>query len=452
MNLPEQFTSEMKTLLGEDYLPFMASYEEHRHYGLRLNKLKNNDTSRNFIIEGRRQVRWCPDGYYYSSDERPAKDPYYFAGSYYIQEPSAMTAASALQVKPGDKVIDLCAAPGGKSTQIASELMGDGLLVSNDISAGRVKTMKKNMEQSGVRNGLIVSESPTKLAMRWPTVFDKVIVDAPCSGEGMFRKEPKLITSWQKEGPEDFVPIQREILEAAHELLAAGGELVYSTCTYNMKENEDNIAWFMSTYPEYDLVDIKSLLGVSSGFHSEVNAETTRTARVWPHKHQGEGHFVAKLRKREGATCTPKLIKPVINKEQKEVFEAFLKDLKLTFTQSEMARLNVVKDTLYMLPETSLDIKGLRVFSNGWLLGSFKKNRFEPSQAFASGLTIDDNLNVVDYKHDDTSVIDYLKGNTLAAEKENGWYLVCVDGLGLGFGKVVNRRLKNKLEPTWRWQ
>lgn len=452
MNLPAIFIDNMKKMLCEEFDAFMASYDDERYYGIRINNLKNNASSIKRITENKKKVIWCKDGYYCSAKDRPAKDAYYFAGSYYIQEPSAMTAASALGTQPGDLVIDLCAAPGGKSTQIASDLQNDGLLVSNDISAGRVKVLKKNLEQSGIRNSLIVSENPMKLADRWTGVFDRVIVDAPCSGEGMFRKDTKLVSSWENEGPEVFVAIQREILEAAHRLLKVNGELVYSTCTYNMMENEENIQWFMNAFSGYELVDIKSDLGVSSGFQTDGLADTECTARVWPHHHEGEGHFIAKLKKTDGENYSYVEAAPKINKEQLELFKIFADDLGLKLSKQELNRLNVIKDTLYLLPEISLSVKGLRVFSNGWMLGIFKKNRFEPSQAMACGLLAEQVNNHIDYDYDDIDTLNYLKGNTLEVDKPNGWYLVCVDGLGLGFGKVVNKRLKNKLEPSWRWQ
>lgn len=203
----------------------------------------------------------------------------------------------------GDVVADLCAAPGGKSTHIASELNGTGLLVSNDISPGRVKNLNKNIQLSGIRNAIVMSEDPVKLANKWPEYFDKVLVDAPpCSGEGMFRKEPKLVGSWENDGPEAFVDTQRSILTSAHRMLKVGGALVYSTCTYNTMENEENILWFLTEYPEYEVVDITYELGVSSGFPIDNCGDLSKTARVWPYLHEGEGHYIAKLIKKKAVS------------------------------------------------------------------------------------------------------------------------------------------------------
>lgn len=455
MRLPDKFTNYMTVLLKEDYEVFIKSFDDPRHYGLRLNSLKNTTETKEKITKDLAPIPWCKDGFYYLEEERPAKDPYYFAGAYYIQEPSAMTPATALRAQPGDKVIDLCAAPGGKTTQIASDLRGQGLLVSNDISHGRVKNLNKNIQLSGIRNALVLSEDPIKLAKRWPMYFDKVLIDAPCSGEGMFRKEAKLVSSWENDGPEGFIEVQRSLLTSAHELLRVGGELVYSTCTYNLEENESNIVWFLQTYEGYEVVDISTNLGVSSGFDISDDYDLSSTARVWPHRHKGEGHYIAKLRKitcNHSLTSSIKIEKATIGKAERDFFEDFLKDLGYVLTEEEYSRLNLINETLYMLPAIGLATKGLRVFSNGWLLGTFKKNRFEPSQAFASGMKVESVDHLIDYSHENSDVIRYLKGETLSVDAPNGWHLVAVDGLSLGFGKVVNKRLKNKYEATWRWQ
>lgn len=481
MRLPEQFTDYMKQLLGDEYNAFHDSYKEERHYGLRLNGLKVTDAASSDITSGRKTVPWCETGFYYDEEDRPAKDSYYYAGAYYIQEPSAMTPGTVIDAQPGEWIIDLCAAPGGKTTQIASAMAGQGLLVSNDISPGRVKNLNKNVQISGIRNAVVLSEDPVKLAKKWPQQFDKVLIDAPCSGEGMFRKEPKLVSSWESEGPDSFVPVQRLILSSAHELLKPGGELVYSTCTYNLEENEKNILWFLESCPDMELVDITGVLGVSSGFSISERHDLARTARVWPHLHEGEGHYIAKLRKRaalddkidaaieealneqihvfnshhrsdDSRRRQVKLAKPSISKGYREVFLEFAGQLGWNISEWESARLNVIKDTLYMLPEHSPDTKGLRVFAAGWLLGTFKKNRFEPSQALACGLKPSELDALIDWHHDDENVLRYLKGETVNVDVPNDWYLVAVEGMSLGFGKVVNKRLKNKYEPTWRWQ
>jgi len=454
MDLPLKYTEQMKELLGDDYEAFIASYDDKRHYGLRFNELKGTKEVMNTLPYKLKQVQWCPSGFYYEEGQRPAKNPYYGAGCYYIQEPSAMTPASVLKACPGEIVIDLCAAPGGKTTHIASDLQGEGLIVSNDISPSRVKNLNKNIQLAGIRNGLVLSEDPVKLALRWPATFDKVLVDAPCSGEGMFRKEPKLMASWASSGPEEFIDVQRSILSSAHDLLKPGGVLVYSTCTYNMEENEKNIRWFMGEHPEYTIDPVSKLLGISEGFALPDHPELQGCGRVWPHRNKGEGHFVARLIK--GGLLTTKgqvsEKKGTIDKEALQAIESFMLSVGISDLTIPLDRLNRIKDTVYLLPEIVLETAKLRVFSNGWLLGTMKRGRFEPSQAFASGLSLGDVKHAVTFDGTSDQSVRYLKGETLPVEVENGWHLVTIEGMSLGWGKVVNKRLKNKLEPSWRWQ
>ncbi len=456
MRLPDKFIHQMSEILGDEVQAFLDSYEEDRHYGLRINPLKAPEGLEKLVNYDLKPMDWCEEGFYYDEADRPAKDAYYAAGCYYIQEPSAMTPATAIDAQPGDLVIDLCAAPGGKTTQIAGQLFGEGLIVTNDISPSRVKTLNKNVQRSGIRNGLVLSEDPVKLADRWPQVFDRVLVDAPCSGEGMFRKDPKLIAGWVSDGPETYIEVQRSILDSAHRLLKPGGVLVYSTCTYNIEEDEGNIQWFLNEFHGYKLVPLAEQLKVSEGISIEGNEALSNCARVWPQRHTGEGHFIAKLIKKEDRESRKGIeglkIKASCDVKTLEAIKSFILDVGITEQILPLDRLNRVKDTVYLLPEIALDNKGFRTFSNGWLLGTMKRERFEPSQAFASGLNAKDVKAVVDYKHDNENVIRYLKGETVQVEASNGWHLVAVEGSGLGWGKVVNKRLKNKLEPSWRWQ
>ncbi|VDN45855.1 SAM-dependent methyltransferase [Petrocella atlantisensis] len=453
MDLPLLFEKEMRVLLQDKYSDFIDSYDQPRHFGLRVNALKVEDDFVDQMAFELEKIPWCNQGYYYHEDERPGKDAYYMAGCYYIQEPSAMMVGTAVDAKPGDKIIDLCAAPGGKTTHIAAMMEHRGIIVSNDISPSRVRNLNKNIQISGIRNCIVTSEDPANLAKAWPGYFDKVLVDAPCSGEGMFRKDPKLIKSWEENGPDDFVPIQRSILASAHRLLKNGGTLTYSTCTFNMKENEHMIAEFLKEYPQYVLVELENILPVSIGFPIDgLDEQFEKTKRLWPHLQEGEGHFVAKLLKKDVDIKTPiSVFKPVISVEAKDAFQGFIESIGYKPEAGILENMHQHVEKVFFIPKEAPETKGLRVFSSGWFLGTYQKKRFEPSQAFASALKPDQVKNKIILDHEDINVTRYLKGETLSIDVENGWYLVCVDTYSLGWGKVVNHKLRNKIEASWRW-
>ncbi len=453
MNLPDAFVTNMKKILGDEYDTFMSSYEEQRYYGLRLNRLKDGKRIGASLPFETKSVPWCPDGCYFEEEVRPAKEALYSAGIYYIQEPSAMTAVEALAPEAGEWVIDLCAAPGGKTTQIASAMGDMGLVVTNDINTTRSKNLYKNVQMSGLKNVMVMNEDPKNLAAKWAGLFDRVLVDAPCSGEGMFRKEPKLVKSWEENGPEAFINVQREILASAHDLLKPGGTLVYSTCTYNLEENESNIKWFLDRYVSYDVAAIAEDLKISEGFLVDADERLKKCGRVWPHLHQGEGHFIAKMIKSTSDDFTEsKKKKGKIEEGAYKILCEFLTEVGIESDYLPKERLNQVKDTIYLLPTQGPDDKGLNVWANGWMIGFIKKNRFEPAQAFAGGLKKEDIKNHIDYCNSDEDVYRYLRGETVSVEAGKGWHLVCVEGQGLGWGKVVNGRLKNKLHPGWLWR
>lgn len=297
MKLPLKYTETMKALLGEEYDAYLASFDEERFYGLRVNTLKlSAEEMAARGVFSLRPVPWCETGFYYDGAERPAKHPYYHAGLYYLQEPSAMSPAATLPIEKGDRVLDLCAAPGGKTTQLGARLGGTGLLVANDISAGRAKTLLKNVELAGIRNAIVMSETPERIAERLPNFFDKILVDAPCSGEGMFRKEPDMVKSWDAEMLAFCRSEQAKILEACAPMLKAGGMLLYSTCTFSPEENEKSIGNFLERHPEFELMPIAKKNGFAEGL-----APYTDCARLYPHRLKGEGHFLALLRKKEAA-------------------------------------------------------------------------------------------------------------------------------------------------------
>ncbi len=451
MKLPAKFEEITSSYLGEEWAEYVASYDEAGYFGLRSNPLKIKGTEfLKFCPYAYSKVDWCDTGYYYDANQvQPAKYPYYHAGLYYIQEPSAMLPASLLPVEPGDKVLDLCAAPGGKSTQIAGKLMGEGLLVSNDISVSRAKALVKNLEMAGMDCAVVTSEKPEKLAKVFKGFFDKVLVDAPCSGEGMFRRQPQMMKDWEDKGPDFYSEIQKDILDSAVRMLAPGGNLVYSTCTFSPEEDEAVIAWILDQYEDLSVVEAFDFPGRDHGHPEWIGSEKEELKyayRMWPHKIHGEGHFAILLEKADGKAGKVKAAKG--SKKMPKEAESFLKDVNLN---TDGRVFQVIKDKVYLVPDVMPELKGIRVVRSGLYLGDIKKNRFEPSQSLAMALTKEDYPRIVDLSIDDERVIKYLKCETLMVDGPQGWVLVCVDGFPLGWGKLSRGQLKNKYAAAWRW-
>ena len=304
MNLPSAFEEKMQGLLGEEMDAYLACYEEPRYYGLRVNTAKISvEEFRKICPFEITPIPWIENGFYYDGERlSPAKHPYYFAGLYYLQEPSAMTPASRLPIELGDRVLDLCAAPGGKATELGARLLDTGLLAANDISSSRAKGLLKNIEVFGIGNVLVLSEEPGKLVQYFPEYFDKILIDAPCSGEGMFRKDKKMVKAWEEHGPEFFSPIQKGLVLQAAEMLRPGGLLLYSTCTFDGRENEQVIEHLLEHFPEFTVLPVEAYEGFAEGMPevSESGDERLKdTVRIFPHRMKGEGHYVALLKKGE---------------------------------------------------------------------------------------------------------------------------------------------------------
>jgi len=448
--LPEAFLQRMQNLLKDEFNDFLASFEKQSFCGLRVNTLKIDVESFLKIAPYTfTPVPWVKDGFYFDCSERPAKHPYYYAGLFYIQEPSAMAPVSVLDPQPGEKVLDLCAAPGGKSLQIAAKLRGSGLLVANDTSGERVKALIKNLEIWGVRNLLVTNETPERLFKHFPNFFDRILIDAPCSGEGMFRRDEAAAKSWSVYKPEICNMRQKGLLKTAAAMLKPGGYLVYSTCTFSPMENEESISAFLTANPQFTLICPPSYPGFTPGIVDGL--ENCR--RLWPHKLNGEGHFLALLQKQpDNATdyaqeTAPKTLEKVPSAQLKPFFNFCSTFLNESFNGNFHLR----GEYLYLLNEHAPLLKGLNVKRPGWYLGELKKDRFEPSQAMAMSLKKEDAKLVLDLKSDDPAVISYLKGETLPAPGSDGWYLVCVDGFPLGWGKQAGGVLKNHYPKGWRW-
>ena len=479
--LPEVFLDKMRVLLGEEYGAYLDSFSEEPCYGLRVNTLKIDPAAFSAMAGtvtpgtaasdaapavrrprengfGLSPIPWIPNGFYYDREARPARHPWYFAGLYYLQEPSAMTPASLLPIEPGDKVLDLCAAPGGKSTELAARLRGEGLLFANDISNSRAKALLKNLELAGAGNICVSSEQPEKLARRLEGFFDKILVDAPCSGEGMFRRDSDMLKSYGQKGPDFYVPLQRAILSEAVKMLAPGGMLLYSTCTFDRGEDEGAVRFLLEQFPEMRLLNLEKKEGFEPG------AGLPECVRLFPHRLKGEGHFIALLQKKgraysRGTETAGNKKKPAGAEEP--VLE-FLSHIRRPF---ESDRIFCSGAQVYYLPKPFAEagnslLKGIRYLRTGLLLGEVKKGRFEPSQALAMWLNTEEYGTRLELCSGDGRVIRYLKGETLTltpeevsrTDGEKGWCLVCVDGYPLGWGRFQNQSLKNKYYSGWRWQ
>lgn len=459
MELPLEFKERMRKLWGqEEFARYEESFHAERKYGLRVNvrKISTQEFERKSPFP-LKKVPWISNGYFYDGkQDSPAKHPYYHAGLYYLQEPSAMTPAECLPVEKGDFVLDLCAAPGGKATELSSKLGGTGLLVANDVSASRAKGLLKNLELFGADNALVVNELPEKLAERFPAFFDKILIDAPCSGEGMFRKDPAIMKSWEKKGPLEFAKIQEQIVRSAVTMLKPGGKLLYSTCTFAPEENEGTISRLLEENPDLEVLELPSYEGFSHGRpewlpEGYVRYESLRRAvRIFPQNMDGEGHFICLLGKEGSAGPSARETQGPYVKNQE--FEEFLT---LLTKEYDPGRFTMHSDRIYLVPEGIGDLRGLHVLRCGLLFGECRKNRFEPSQALAMSLSREDCRNVIDLELEDVRLTKYLKGETIDVEDlvepgAKGWFLICGDGFSLGWGKVVSGTLKNKYHAGWR--
>ncbi len=451
MNLPIEFEKKMKAFLGDEWDDFLYSYDNNRFQALRFNTLKVQSQEermrilKTLKISSDKKVSWANEAYYFDENVRPGKHPYHEMGLYYIQEPSAMSAAALLAPKPGMRVLDLCAAPGGKSTQLATYLGDSGLLVSNEINTQRSRILSQNIERMGIKNAIVTNEDSFVLASHFPGFFNAIQVDAPCSGEGMFRKLPEAIEQWSMENVAICAARQKEILDNAAVMLKSGGTIVYSTCTFSKEENEDVIEYFLERHPDFTLEEME---------------------RFWPHKVDGEGHFVAKLVRRGSVDTDLKAdrktkknknsknrkneTKPALTKENMKLLSEFLDE---TISEDMAAwiknsRLVMFGEQLYRLPIWKLILKGLGAASRATYRRIYK-TALEPSHSLALALKISEAKNVVKLTWDNPQTTGFFNGQSVmlsdeqAAECKKGWALVCVDGYPAGWGKVNGAQVKN---------
>lgn len=443
--LPEAYIAQMKRLLGEaGFFAYEQSLSQPVTRALRVNLLLRPDGSLPCPIEGvGERVPWAKGCYFVEGDARPGLSPLHEGGLFYLQEPSALSAVSVLAPQPGERVLDLCAAPGGKSTQIASLMQGRGLLVCNEPVPSRAQILSRNVERMGVRNAIVTSAMPAQLAPRFPAFFDRILVDAPCSGEGMFRRQPETRDEWSAGSPRGCADRQLEILEAAAKMLAPGGALVYSTCTFNDTENEGVLARFTAAHPEFALEPFE-LPGLPSGSRGYVH--------LYPHEIRGEGHFVSLLRKSPDAPGAPepeekprRAARPARDRNAGKKEQPALAVPDVLAPGVSFDRLHAAGDRLWALPEGLDDLSrldGLRVLRTGLLLAHAEGKRMEPDHALAMALTSCEAARTAEL--DEAQALAYQAGEALnLGDLKPGYTLLTLCGVSLGFGKQAGSVMKN---------
>lgn len=446
MKLPEKFLQNMKELLKDDYDKYIKSLDTKKYNGLRVNNLKisTNDFLDLVNLE-LEKVPWTKNGFYIEDKDYFTKNPYYNAGLYYIQEPSAMSVASLLEINEGDFVLDMCAAPGGKITEIGSKLNGTGYIVANDISPTRCKALVKNIEMMGITNATITSDNHKNLEKHFKNYFDKIILDVPCSGEGMFKSDSKAVFNWNEHTNNDYRQTQLDILNSAKNMLKKDGIISYSTCTFSVYENEIVVDEFLSENKDFRLLAINNeKYGFGGGLLSNPsNDDVNFSTRILPYMVKGEGHFICHLQKRSDVD-----LKASMNNSASKSFEKMI-DMYKKFEKEFM---NISIEGKFVMHEASLfvthkDFIGtdkIRTLRSGFYLGDIRNDKFKPSQALASSLSISSFKNVINLKKDDINVSKYLKGETIIENCKDGYVLVCVDTFPLGFGFAKSNKVKNK--------
>lgn len=438
--LPNDFSERIKDMLGDEYDDFIKACDGELFRGLRINTLKAT-SSKVFSLLGYavEPSNFCDESYYIPSDvTSPGNHPLHHAGAFYIQEPSASSAVAVMDIKKGDKVLDLCAAPGGKSTQIAAKLCGEGLLWSNEYVKSRVQPLISNIERMGIKNAIVSSAHPEELCSKLEGYFDKVLVDAPCSGEGMFRKEPKALENWSIENSKTCGQRQLHILDSAAKALKDGGTLCYSTCTFSCYENEEVVEAFLISHPEFSIIDMPFEFG-KEGYikYAPKTPDIVKTRHIFP-QNKGEGHYIALFRK-NGDLLDSDNGKNISKSARVKIFEEFCNEM---FNNAEALISNalLINDKVYISPNLP-NVNGCGVVRSGVFAGEVKGNRFEPSHNLFSAYG-EFAKNKLDLSIDDNRVNAFLKGEEIDCELK-GYTAVLIEGIPLSFGKASNGRLKN---------
>lgn len=439
LNLPEEYLKEMQSLLGDEYDNWLSAMEEPAVTGLRTNDLKTSPGDFPDLLEGAglerpEKIPWIHNGFFTSDSGLYSKHPLYQTGVYYIQEPSAMTPAELLPVSEGDHVLDLCAAPGGKACQLLSKLKGTGLLYANDLSASRAQALKKNLEMAGAVNAFVTAEDPGKLSVHFQEFFDKILVDAPCSGEGMFRREPSMPSFWRKQGPSYYQPIQLEILREAVRMLRPGGRMLFSTCTFSVTENEGNVERLLDEFPDLHLVEIP----LRPGFARGVSKRAEGCVRLYPHRLRGEGQFAALFLKEGSADPRPS--------SERQIWEK--------------------NGEIYLIPKDTVPVPGIRYLLTGLHVGTPRKDRIAAAQGLAQALSAGQWPKYINLSGTDERVSKFLRGETIFAEPseiiEGGTCTLLPEVLtGTGIrggsadapnGKLIGNRRENETGRKSAWR
>lgn len=451
MQFPQRFIERMQQLLGEDFEAFMDGYTRPLRRGLRVNRAKM--PTEDFVRLFPHSLEASPfaaDCFYLNEEHKAGSDPLHHAGLYYMQEPSAASAVAILRPMPGEKVLDLCAAPGGKSTQIAALIGNDGLLWSNEYVPARARILQQNLERWGVRNAVVSNRDTATLCAGLADCFDAVLVDAPCSGEGMFRKEPQALAEWSEANIRLCASRQDEILHNAAKAVRPGGRLVYSTCTFAPEENEGAVARFLSTHPDFTLMPISVPWGCP-GFAAErilsfcpeihMAVDLTACRRILP-QHGGEGHFIALFTRDTDAYRSTNSGYAYPQKDPHAADAAAL--YTDCFTDIPTAHLITVGDQVRLLPPDLPNCHGLGVLSAGVAVATVCKNRLEPCHSIFLASSADHCRHVYDLPYNDPLLLSFLHGEEIPCPHHTGWTVVCVCGTPVGFGKASNGRLKNR--------
>ena len=428
------FEKQMQDILKNEYPDFMKALEQPAVKAFYLNPHKKEAIKylNKEFIQPHVVVK---DGYYFNYEKYPlGKSPFFSCGLYYIQEPSAMLVTHFLNIQKDDYILDMCAAPGGKTCAAASQLSEDGLMIANDIVPLRAKILSENVERFGLKNTIVTNCDPLVFENQLKGFFDKIILDAPCSGEGMFRKSDAAIETWSLEKVHECAHIQRQLLDAAMNLLKPEGQLIYSTCTYNTIENEEQIQYLLNHY-NCSLIPLKKSHGMSPGMNME------EAVRLYPHHYQGEGHIIALIQKHgEMTPFKSKNLKPVISKQNQLLVQDFYK----TYLNCKVPTyLYDNNNHIYAILPQFPELKGIRVLRNGFYLGECKKNRFEPSLALALTLQINDVKQFYRFHENDQEVTQYLHGETIEGSTQKGYGIIFVEDYPLSFYKESNHQAKN---------